>query len=120
MIGIGINIAIPAGVRIPDQAGVTDLASHIQQLPDRSRLAALLLRELHGLLETYASAGFPALQGAWQQRNAFAELPVRISGESVDLEGTCAGVDEDGALLLRTGNGITRVLSGEVSLRPLP
>lgn len=120
VIGIGINMALPAGERIPDQDGVADLASHVPTLPNRNRLTALLLRELHDLLETYASAGFPALRGAWQQRNAFAELPVRISGESTDLEGICAGVDEDGALLLRTDSGITRILSGEVSLRPLP
>lgn len=120
VIGIGLNLAVPAGEQIPDQTGVTDLASHLHQLPDRNRLAALLLAELHNLLETYASAGFPALRGAWQQRNAFADLPVRISGESVDLEGICAGVDDDGALLLRTDSGIVRILSGEVSLRLLP
>lgn len=120
VIGIGINLSVPEGARIPDQAGVTDLVTHLGRLPDRNQLAALLLSEMHKLLETYASAGFPALRGAWQQRNAFAELPVRISGESADLEGICTGVDDDGALLLRTENGILRILSGEVSLRLLP
>lgn len=120
VIGIGINIAVPRGEQISDQIGMTDLASHVCTLPDRNRMTALLLRKLHDLLETYASTGFPALRGAWQQRNAFAELPVRISGESMCLEGVCAGVDDDGALLLRTESGIARILSGEVSLRPLP
>ena len=58
-----------------------------------------------------------ALRGAWQQRNAFADLPVRIVGEAEALTGICAGVDEDGALLLQTQGGLRRVLSGEVSLR---
>ena len=75
--------------------------------------------EFHRLFETYAAAGFPALRGAWEQRNAFADLPVAIRGESSTLYGTCAGVDDDGALLLRTGDGVQRVLAGDVSLRPL-
>ena len=34
------------------------------------------------------------------------------------LLGRCLGVDNDGALLLETENGIQRILSGDVSLRP--
>ena len=33
--------------------------------------------------------------------------------------GICAGVDDDGALLLRTDTGMQRILAGDVSLRPL-
>jgi len=72
------------------------------------------------MLVTYATAGFGLLRGAWQQKNAFANLPVRVSGEGdgEDIVGICLGVDEDGALLVRTGDGARRVLAGEVSLRP--
>jgi BirA family transcriptional regulator, biotin operon repressor / biotin---[acetyl-CoA-carboxylase] ligase len=117
VVGIGINLQLPPGTSIPDQPQVTDLASHLGELPDRNLLLARLLVELHTLFETYATAGFPALRGAWEQRNAHADLPVTVAGEDADLRGTCAGVDEDGALLLRTDMGTVRVLSGEVSLR---
>lgn len=117
VIGIGLNLRLPAGADVPDQPGVADLAAHLSELPDRNRLLALLLIELRQLLELYAGAGFEALRGAWQQRNAFADLPVRVSGEGGDIVGQCAGVDGDGALLLRTETGLTRILSGEVSLR---
>jgi BirA family transcriptional regulator, biotin operon repressor / biotin---[acetyl-CoA-carboxylase] ligase len=117
VVGIGLNIRLPAGDQIPDQPQVTDLASHLATVPERNLLIARLLDELHALFDTYACAGFAALRGAWQQRNAFADLPVRVIGEHQELRGTCAGVDEDGALLLRTDTGIVRILSGEVSLR---
>lgn len=117
VIGIGLNLHIPDGVDIPDQQGVTDLHREIGVYPRREALLAVILRELHGLLELYASAGFIALRGAWQQRNAFADLPVRVFGEGDEIIGTCAGVDEDGALLIRTDTGLIRILSGEVSLR---
>ncbi len=120
VIGIGLNLRLPADAAIPDQAGVADLAGALDgAVPSRPTLLAAILGEFHRLFETYAAAGFPALRGAWEQRNAFAELPVAIRGESATLYGTCAGVDDDGALLLRTDEGVQRVLAGDVSLRPL-
>lgn len=118
VVGIGLNVRLPPGTTIPDQPRVTDLATHLSKTPGRSELLARLLKELQTLFATYASAGFPALRGAWQQRNAFADLPVRIAGEGQEQTGVCIGVDDDGALLLRSDSGVTRVLSGEVSLRP--
>lgn len=120
VIGIGLNLRIPDAAEIPDQPGVTDLTRELGRTPERDVLLATILRELHALLTLYAAAGFTALRGAWQQRNAFADLPVRIFGEGSELTGICAGVDEDGALLIRTDAGLTRVLSGEVSLRAIP
>ena len=82
-------------------------------------MLAIILTEMHRLFDTYAAGGFPALRGAWQQRNAFAELPVRIVSDDDIRTGICAGVDDDGALLLRTDTGVQRILAGDVSLRPL-
>lgn len=118
VVGIGMNVCLPPGTTIPDQPRVTDLATHVTTVPDRNQLLARLLAELHALFATYAAAGFPALRGAWQQRNAFADLPVTVIGEGQAQTGVCIGVDDDGALLLRTDAGVTRILSGEVSLRP--
>lgn len=118
VVGIGINIGLPAGVHIPEQAGVSDLTRELGRAPSREALLGLVLTELHGLFQTYAVAGFDALRGAWEQHNAFASLPVRITGEGKDVVGTCVGVDEDGALLIQGDSGLVRILSGEVSLRP--
>jgi BirA family biotin operon repressor/biotin-[acetyl-CoA-carboxylase] ligase len=117
VVGIGINLRLPADAAIDYPTGVTDLAACLPAPPGAGALLARVLAELQALFEIYAAAGFPALRGAWQQRNAFADLPVRILGEAESLSGRCAGVDEDGALLLETETGLRRVLSGEVSLR---
>jgi hypothetical protein len=50
-----------------------------------------VLAQLHHFLGICAAAGFEGLRGAWQQRNAFADLPVRILGEAEPLAGICAG-----------------------------
>lgn len=119
VIGIGLNLHLPTGTSVPGQSGVTDLSRTLEhELPAATIVLAAILTELHGLFEIYASAGFPALRGAWQQRHAFNDLPVCIRGDDSALYGICAGVDEDGALLLRTEAGLQRVLAGDVSLRP--
>lgn len=120
VIGIGINVSLPSDARIEHHAGVTDLARALESAPpSRPALLARMLAELEQLLGLYAVAGFAALKTAWEQRNAFADLPVRVSGEQASIEGICRGVDDDGALLLDTANGVQRILAGDVSLRPL-
>jgi BirA family biotin operon repressor/biotin-[acetyl-CoA-carboxylase] ligase len=103
VIGVGINLRLPPEAAIESALGVTDLARCLDAPPAGSRLLGLVLAQ--------------PLRGAWQQRNAFAELPVQILGEAEPLAGTCVGVDSDGALLLQTSEGLRRVLSGDVSLR---
>lgn len=119
VVGLGINLRLPDDAVVEYAGGVTDLAKCLTSPPGRNRLLGLILRQLQQLFEVYAAAGFGALRGAWQQRNAFADLPVRIIGEADEQRGVCVGVDEDGALLLHTDDGVRRILSGELSLRTL-
>jgi BirA family biotin operon repressor/biotin-[acetyl-CoA-carboxylase] ligase len=76
VVGIGINLQLPPDADVEYATGVTDLAACLGRAPDASRLLGLVLVQLHRLFEVYAAAGFSALRGAWQQRNAFANLPV--------------------------------------------
>ena len=120
VIGIGLNLRLPPDAVIPEGGEVTDLAREMTEPPTREMLLAAILSELHPMLTTYASAGFALLRNAWQQRNVFADLPVRVSGEGVDVTGLCLGVDEEGALLVQSDEGPRRVYAGDVSLRPAP
>lgn len=116
VIGIGLNLRLPEGLP-------PEVAAHAAALDrefDRNALLAALLIGLQGVLEAFGAGGFPALRDRWQVLDAYAGAPVRVvSGAATVLEGTGAGVDADGALLLRTGRGIERILSGDVSLRPV-
>ncbi len=118
VIGIGINLALPDGARIPDQPGITALANELGATKiDANIVLAGVLASLDGLLGIYVSGGFAALRDAWQQLNAFADLPVSVHDELSEVVGTCVGVDEDGALLLDTNQGRRRIIAGDVSLR---
>lgn len=117
VIGIGVNLALPED--FPEDIAATDLASGLGQLPSRPQVLAALLRELVIALDRFQSGGFAALRDAWLARHAHQDQPVRLMDEHTPtLEGLCRGVDEDGALLLETEAGLSRILVGEVSLRP--
>ncbi|MCL2875945.1 MAG: biotin--[acetyl-CoA-carboxylase] ligase [Betaproteobacteria bacterium] len=121
VIGIGLNLRLPADAAIPAQmVGVTDLARELAEAPARETLLAAILSELHPMLTAYASSGFGLMREAWQQRNAFVDLPVQVSGDGLDVTGVCLGVGEEGALLVRTGDNTHRVYAGDVSLRLAP
>jgi BirA family biotin operon repressor/biotin-[acetyl-CoA-carboxylase] ligase len=115
VIGIGLNLRLPAGM--PEE-----LRAHSAALdgdPDPNALLAAILAELLAALETFAAHGFAALRPAWAARHAYENAPVRLLSDfTPPREGICRGVDVDGALLFDTDGRIERVLSGEVSLRP--
>ena len=70
-------------------------------------------------LEAFATGGFAAIRAEWLARHAYQDARVSLSTDfAAPREGTCRGVDSDGALLLEIDGRVERVLSGEVSLRP--
>lgn len=118
VIGIGLNVRLPRSLAEAIPAEAADLASAMPAVPSRNLLLAALLAELDAALGSFSRSGFPGCVDAWMARHAYAGRSVHILVEGVaPVAGRCIGVDGDGALLLETGAGVRRILSGEVSLR---
>jgi len=121
VIGIGLNVRLPAAVRKDIAQPVTDLATIAgRKAPaiDRNRLFARLLCELAEVLERYAKEGFAPFAAEWQHRHAYQGKPVRLLlPDGVTVTGKVAGVDASGALVLADGPRRARFLSGEITLR---
>lgn len=116
VIGIGINLQKPQG-HLPQPAA--GLIQAFAVLPERHELLAAILVAVVEALETVTVDGFFGLKNEWQARHAWQDQAVQLlSDEATPLLGRCLGTDNDGALLLETENGIQRILSGDVSLRP--
>ena len=118
VIGIGINLRLPAGM--PEDVRAASAAVDANGgTVDGNDLLAALLGELLATLETFAADGFTAIRPEWMARHAFQDVRVALSTDfAPPREGICRGVDTDGALLLDVDGRIERILSGEVSLRP--
>ena len=118
VIGIGLNIRLPACLRDGIAQAVTDVASISTQAPQRNRLLAATLAELAQVLGQFAEHGFAPLRQEWIARHAHQGKTVTLSsGDGQTISGRAAGVAEDGALLLETSRGVERFVSGELSLR---
>ncbi|MDB5804760.1 MAG: hypothetical protein JWN73_2082 [Betaproteobacteria bacterium] len=122
VIGIGLNVRLPAGARAqvaaPNAQPVADLADAGLQVA-RNRLLAAVLRHLQAVLDTFEREGFAALRGAWNARHAYQAAQVLMINEGrVEKSGMVEGVDARGALRLLTPTGVETVVSGELSLRP--
>ena len=121
VVGVGLNVRMPATAKRDIDQPVSDLtavAGRGAAPIDRNRLLARVVAELASALSAYAETGFPPFAVEWQRRHAYQGKPVRLllpDGEYVD--GTVAGVDSMGALVLADGPRRARFLSGEISLR---
>ena len=72
------------------------------------------------MLEPFSVQGFAPLRKEWESYHVYAAKRVALRmPDGTFQHGIAAGVSDDGALLLQTGNGLRRFHSGEVSLRPV-
>jgi len=118
VIGIGINLHLPAGMP-EDLRGSSAALCAAGETADENSLYAALLTELLAVLETFAARGFAALRPEWLARHAFQDADVSLSSDfGTPRLGICRGVDTDGGLLLEIDGRVERILSGEISLRP--
>lgn len=121
IIGIGINLHLPAGMPNDLRAASAALDANGTggTAVDSNALYAALLGELLHTLESFAGGGFAAIRAEWLARHAFQDALVTLTSDfGPPAAGVCRGVDTDGALLLEVDGRIERILSGEVSLRP--
>ncbi len=119
VIGIGLNLSLDTLQRQQIDQHVGDL-SMLGLKPGRNALLADLVRELHAVLQQFESQGFTSLAAEWARYHAYQDKPVRLLlGGGQETQGWVRGVDEQGALLLETGEGIKPYHGGEVSLRRL-
>jgi BirA family biotin operon repressor/biotin-[acetyl-CoA-carboxylase] ligase len=121
VVGVGLNVRMPASAKRDIDQPVSDLtavAGRGAAPIDRNRLLARLVTELASAFSAYADTGFPPFAAEWQRRHAYQGKPVRLLlPDGASVNGTVAGVDSAGALVLADGPRRARFLSGEISLR---
>ncbi len=113
VIGIGLNIGLPAeqDLRTPPAA--------LRELLPAMNAAQALERIAPPLVQTvlrFANEGFGPLRNAYLARDLLLGRDVVCTDGT---EGVAQGVDSDGALMLQTAQGMKKINSAEVSVRPL-
>jgi BirA family transcriptional regulator, biotin operon repressor / biotin---[acetyl-CoA-carboxylase] ligase len=117
VVGVGINVRGSHVLNLPLARPITELAGIQPVLPARSALLGELLAQLATTLASFGELGFAAFRAEWTRLHAQQDARIRVAlPGGAAAEGVAVGVDDDGALLLRTEAGIRRLHSGEVSI----
>jgi BirA family biotin operon repressor/biotin-[acetyl-CoA-carboxylase] ligase len=120
VIGIGLNVDLPAAARREIEASgvrVAAVADACDVPPSRNLVAGAILDELLSMLGQFEREGFAAFRDAWTALDGLNGRPARVLLGDTVISGTARGVDQEGALLLDTGDRVQRFVSGEASLR---
>jgi len=113
VVGVGINLKARAatGLRTAP-AWLGEVLPGIDAAAALLRMAAPLVQALMA----FEQRGFAPLQSRFNQLDALGGLAVSLSDGT---QGVAQGVDGLGALLVHTAHGLKKIISSEVSLRPL-
>ena len=115
VVGYGLNVlatAFPPELR--DRA--TSLESELGRAVDRHQLLAETLTALSRRYEDLLAGRFDAILDAWRRHAPAASgAAVTWTTNAGTASGVTAGIDALGALLVRIGDRVERIVSGEVA-----
>jgi BirA family biotin operon repressor/biotin-[acetyl-CoA-carboxylase] ligase len=122
IIGIGINMRMPAAVRLQLAEHQAVLVADVHEMlrdrtPTRNALISALIEELTAMLEVFATDGFERFADDWRALDVLHHANVKIITGNDTTLGIACGVDDDGALLVDVDGELKRFVSGEVSVR---
>ncbi len=121
VIGVGLNVAMPASAAVAIEQRWTDIATARKGVPpDRNALLASVLNELLPLAARYEIEGFDRWREEWLQLDLTRDQRVFVEGQGGRRAGIARGVDRRGGLLLETPVGVSAIYGGEISLRLQP
>lgn len=118
IIGIGLNVAMPAHAgKLINQPWV-DLREITDELQDRNQWAGLLINNLAHNLNLFRQKGIKAFLQKWRKLDVCMNQPVCVITPNDKVCGIAKGIDDHGRLCLKNKAGkILTFSSGEVSLR---
>ncbi len=118
VIGVGMNLSLPDAARKQIDQAVSDLASHGIPLQERDRVLAILLKHMVAVLQAFALNGFVALRAEWESYHRLQQCAAVVHmPDGSHVGGVVLGVDDEGALRMRTQRGEQVFHAGEISLR---
>jgi BirA family biotin operon repressor/biotin-[acetyl-CoA-carboxylase] ligase len=115
ILGFGINV-LPAAYPHDIAGRATSLERELGRTVDRGPLFVECLSSFADRYAELRQGQHATIVDAWRERAAGClRKRVRWDARDTQMEGIADDIDADGALLVRTPNGLVRVISGEVT-----
>lgn len=117
IIGVGLNVNMPAAVLAKIERPFSSLEKILGTPQDRNKVAALLMNNLCEYLRRFQERGFADFQEEWKVHDALCGQEILLHIGTDFIKGTGAGIDSLGRLLLKLpSNEIQAYSAGEASL----
>lgn len=117
IIGLGLNLSMPASSSQKIDQRWTELKSHLKQPISRNVISGMIHREVIAALQEFDREGLKPTRDVWPRYDVFIEQSVTLTMGQRAVTGICRGIDENGAVLLETEGSTVRYFGGEISLR---
>ena len=117
VVGLGLNVAMPASAAREIDQPWCDLASLSDAPPSRQAVCVALLDALLPMLARFEREGLSAFLDGWARHDMLAGQRVRLQVGDRAVEGVALGITADGALRLHEASGERHHHAGEASLR---
>ncbi|MDX8411303.1 MAG: biotin--[acetyl-CoA-carboxylase] ligase [Mariprofundaceae bacterium] len=115
--GIGVNVRRPEAGWPKDIAAIaTDLSSAAGRKISRTEVAARVIECLEQAYLDFLSHGFAPIRQRWWQAHLASGQNVRVHDGREYIEGIAQSLDDDGALLLATAEGVRRIIAGDLEV----
>lgn len=120
IVGVGVNLNA-RHADFPQE--LRDVATSVAEarggIVPRALFTAALWTNLEQWLDHHQANGFAPVREAWKELSSTLGSDVLVKTERREFTGIAEDIDESGALLIRTVNGLERVVAGDVEqLRP--
>lgn len=117
VMGLGINVNMPATASAQIDQAWTDLQKAGGKQISRNELAARIIEQLVQSVKLFEKEGLGHFVSSWSQWDVLRDQPVDIAMATQTISGIARGIDEIGALRVETDGVIKSFMAGEASLR---
>lgn len=117
VIGVGVNVRMPAADAANINQPWTDLHRSGATGVSRNQLAGILVQHLIRACRLFACEGLAPFLTRWEHFDRLTGEHVRVIRGDQTIEGVYRGITPSGAMLLENASGCTEHHAGEVSLR---
>lgn len=117
VIGMGMNLMMREGETTIDQPWTTLEQVIDGQAIDRNRLAGCFIQAWQKALADYERQGMGEFVERWNRIDNFLGRPIKLIMGPNEIRGICRGINQQGAVLLETDQGVQSFIGGEISLR---